>query len=191
MQTPPRRLHLQNRNRNSLFPDIITTALLPFLALCLSSFVAAADLVGQATIIDGDTIEMRGQRIRLWGIDAPESDQLCRGEDSLHYRCGNKAANDLHLFVARRPVVCVPITVDRYGRAVASCEVGGVDLSEWLVRNGLALDWPQYSHGKFRAAQNEAEQVERGMWVGSFTEPWKYRSCIRAGGASPKCSDGN
>ena len=55
----------------------------------------AGDLAGQASVIDGDTLEIHGMRIRLWGVDAPESSQLCRGEDSLQYRCGAKAANDL------------------------------------------------------------------------------------------------
>jgi hypothetical protein len=53
------------------------------------------DWVGQASVIDGDTLEIHGIHIRLWGIDAPESSQLCRGEDSLQYRCGAQAANEL------------------------------------------------------------------------------------------------
>ena len=80
-----------------------------------------------------------GARIRLWGIDAPESSQLCRGEDSLQYRCGAKAANELDALIAQRPVSCIPISLDQYRRTVAPCTVGGVDLGEWLVRNGLAL----------------------------------------------------
>ena len=73
------------------------------------AFAAAADnLAGQASVIDGDTLEIHGTRIRLWGIDAPESSQLCRGEDSLQYRCGAKAANDLDAFIASRTVNCLP-----------------------------------------------------------------------------------
>lgn len=64
----------------------------------------ADDFVGQASVVDGDTLEIHGIRIRLWGIDAPESSQLCRGEDSLQYRCGAQAANDLDAFIAWRPV---------------------------------------------------------------------------------------
>ncbi|WP_407166602.1 thermonuclease family protein [Bradyrhizobium sp. ORS 111] len=149
----------------------------------------ADNLVGQASVVDGDTLEIHGTRIRLWGIDAPESTQLCRGDDSLQYRCGAKAANDLDGFIARRPVDCSPISLDRYGRMVATCTVGGIDLSEWLVRGGLALDWPQYSKRRYSAVQREAERAGRGLWAGSYIEPWLYRICIRAGGRPADCSD--
>jgi endonuclease YncB( thermonuclease family) len=111
-----------------------------FWALCLSA--CADNLSGQASIIDGDTLEIHGTRIRLWGIDAPESNQLCRDDESLQYRCGAKAANELDAFIARRPVDCSPVNMDRYGRTVAVCSIDGVDVAEWPVRNGLALDWP-------------------------------------------------
>ena len=68
-------------------------SLAPFLivAACLCASTAFADnLTGQASIIDGDTLEIHGARIRLWGIDAPESNQLCRGDDSIQYRCGGR-----------------------------------------------------------------------------------------------------
>src|SRR6478672_5992917 len=125
-------------------------------ALILGSIpvALAGDLTGQASVIDGDTLEIHGTRIRLWGIDAPESTQLCRGDDSLQYRCGARAANDLDAFIARRPVNCMPMNLDQYGRTVATCSAGGADLGEWLVRNGFALDWPQYSKGRYEAAQH-------------------------------------
>src|ERR1700742_3424228 len=123
------------------------TAIALFAAvILLPALAGAADILAdQASVIDGDTLEIHGSRSRLWGIDAPESSQLCRGEDSLQSRCGAKAANDLDSFIASRPVSCIPISLDQYGRTVAMCSVGGVDLGEWLVRHGLALDWPQYS----------------------------------------------
>lgn len=155
-------------------------------ALMMCTLQASAlDLVGRATVVDGDTLEIHGQRIRLWGIDAPESDQLCRGADSLQYRCGAKAANGIDEFIDGRPVSCTPITQDRYGRTVASCVVAGSDLGDWLVRQGLALDWPQYSNGKYAAAQRDAVTNQRGMWAGNFVDPWKYRACIRASGRRP------
>lgn len=157
--------------------------------LLMVSPVMADPLAGQASVIDGDTLEIHGTRIRLWGIDAPESTQLCRGEDSKPYRCGAQAANDLDSFIARRMVSCVPVNLDQYGRTVATCSVNGVDLGEWLVRSGLALDWPQYSKAKYDGVQREAEHAGRGIWKGSYVEPWLYRACIRANGVPPKCSD--
>ena len=157
--------------------------------LLLSSAALADNFVGQASVIDGDTLEIHGTRIRLWGIDAPESSQLCRGEDSSQYRCGAQAANDLDTFIARRPVNCVPFSLDPYRRTVATCSVNGVDLGEWLVRNGLALDWPQYSKGRYNGAQRDAERTGRGIWKGSYVAPWLYRGCLRANGKPSACSD--
>ena len=147
------------------------------------------DMTGQASIIDGDTLEIHGTRIRLWGIDAPESSQLCRGEDSEQYRCGAQAANELDAFIERRPVSCLPISLDRYGRTVATCAVAATDLGQWLVRNGLALDWPEYSKTKYAADQRDAERAGLGIWKGTYVEPWLYRVCIRANGSAATCSD--
>lgn len=87
--------------------------------LSLWSPALAGDLIGQASIIDGDTLEIHGTRIRLWGIDAPESSQLCRDEDSSVYRCGARAANDLDAFLAGRPVTC-PTLISPTTSAAAS-----------------------------------------------------------------------
>src|ERR1700747_3268603 len=157
-------------------------AVLAALILAPASAAAADNLARQASVIDGDTLEIHGTRIRLWGIDAPESSQLCRGEDSLQYRCGAKAANDLDAFIAGRPVSCTPISLDQYGRTVATCSVDGADLGQWLVSNGLALDWPNYSRGMYDKMQREAEHAGRGMWSGSYVAPWLFRACIRAAG---------
>jgi len=169
--------------------QLLATSIAGLAFLALLGPASADDLIGRASVIDGDTLEIHGNRIRLWGIDAPETTQLCRGEDSKQYRCGAQAANDLDAFIASRPISCNPISLDRYERTVASCTVGGADIGEWLVRNGLALDWPQYSRGKYGKAQREAEQAGRGIWKGSYVEPWLYRVCIRASGTPANCSD--
>lgn len=164
-----------------------TAALLMLLAIAHPAL--ADDLMGQASVIDGDTLEIHGIRIRLWGIDAPESTQLCRGDDSLQYQCGARSANDLDAFIARRPVNCAPVNLDQYGRTVATCSVNNSDLGEWLVYNGLALDWPQFSKRRYEPAQRDAEHAGRGIWSGSYVAPWLYRACIRAQGRPATCSD--
>lgn len=169
-------------------------------AICIGlmgsiSQACAVDIIGKASVIDGDTIEIHGERIRLWGIDAMESDQLCRDEDSNHYQCGRLAANALAtLFIGiPRPITCSPSGHDQYGRTVAICFLGapGPDIGKWLVANGFAFDWPQYSKGQYAEEQRGAEKAERGIWRGSFVEPWKYRACRRSGSAISQCSDGD
>jgi endonuclease YncB( thermonuclease family) len=150
----------------------------------------ARDLVGQASIVDGDTLDIHDERIRLWGVDAPESTQLCRGRDNRPYRCGAQAANSLDAFTSTRTVRCTPVDGDRYGRIVARCAVGRVDLGQMLVSRGLAVEEPQYSHGHYAADQLAARRAGRGIWAGRFVEPSLYRACLHAaGGRVAECSD--
>jgi len=72
--------------------------------------------------------------------------------------------NIIGLWIARRPMSCIPISLDRYGRTVAACSVAGADIAEWVVRDGLALDWPRYSKGRYGDAQRDAERAGRGIW---------------------------
>ncbi|WP_246726396.1 thermonuclease family protein [Rhizobium leguminosarum] len=81
----------------------------------LDNSIAGADqLIGRASVIDGDTIEIAGQRIRLNGIDAPESWQACRDAAGRPYRCGKDAAFALDEFLSKsRPIRCVGHGKDR------------------------------------------------------------------------------
>ena len=125
-------------------------------------------------LIDGDTIEIHGARVRIFRIDAPESDRLCHDAHSYQYRCGQKRSNALFDYIDRRPVECVEVDRDRYKRAVSVCTVGGTDIADWLVRNGLALDWPQYSKGGYAATLAEAKQEQRGKLFG-LTDGGRFR----------------
>ncbi|WP_309142400.1 thermonuclease family protein [Bradyrhizobium sp. sGM-13] len=158
-------------------------------AMFAATSARAERLVGQASVIDGDTLEIHGQRIRISGIDAPESTQLCGDADGRNYRCGTEAANSLAKFIDDRIVGCSQIDRDRYNRVVAICDVDGVELGSWLVQQGHALDWPRYSKGRHAEAQREAEWAKRGLWLGSHVEPWLFRSCVRSGRRPTECSD--
>ena len=113
--------------------------------LCWPVWGSAADLTGRASVIDGDTIEIHGQRIRLFGVDAPESRQTCTiGGRSYH--CGRDAAAVLSAFIGARPVACEKRGIDRYGLMVARCRVDGEDIGAWMVSQGWALAYGRYSH---------------------------------------------
>src|SRR5690348_14618820 len=82
----------------------------------------AGDLIGRASVVDGDTVEIQSQHIRIFGIDAPESSQLCTDKAGAEYRCGKMAANALDEFLAQsRPLTCNVVDHDRNHRAVARC----------------------------------------------------------------------
>jgi endonuclease YncB( thermonuclease family) len=116
-------------------------------------------ITGVASVVDGDTIEIHGRRIRLSGYDTPERGARC-GEVNVHQR----AANELDRFIAGRTVRCAPSGTDRYGRTVATCAVAGTDLGEHMVREGWGRDWPRYSGGAYADEEAEARRALRGLW---------------------------
>jgi endonuclease YncB( thermonuclease family) len=156
--------------------------------LALATPTCASDLVGRASVVDGDTIEIHDTRIRLFGIDAPESAQTCRDAADKEYRCGQVAANELADHLDGKTVACIPRELDRYGRTVALCMVSDADIGDWLVRRGLAVDFTYYSKGKYRLAQDEASLARAGMWAGRFVEPRYFRSCMKNGKLPSFCS---
>ena len=136
--------------------------------------VALADVTGKPRVIDGDTIEIAGERIRLHGIDAPETRQECRREDGSEYRCGETSTNALRVLVGPESVRCEGTTYDRYKRLIAICYSGTVNLNAEMVRQGWALAYRRYSKD-YIAAEFEAQDAKRGIWVGEFEPPWEWR----------------
>lgn len=143
-------------------------------------FNASADIIGRASVIDGDTIEIHGQRIRLHGVDAPEKGQPCFDASGKPWRCGPAAANVLDEFIGVSPVACHERDVDRYGRVVATCTVRGEDIEAWLVRNGHAMAYRRYS-SDYIGAEQEAKNAKRGVWSGAMQPPWEWRKDRRNG----------
>lgn len=151
--------------------------LLIAVAFAPSTALAADPIVGRASVVDGDTIEIHGQRIRLNGIDAPEARQMCTSSTGEAYRCGKVSADALDKFLAHsRPTKCIGTGKDRYRRIVANCSrLDGEDVAGWMVRNGYAFDWPRYSKGAFAAAQSSAKASGIGVWQGPSEAPWEWR----------------
>lgn len=138
-----------------------------------SSDVVSGQIAGVASVIDGDTIEIHGQRIRLDGIDAPESAQLCR-RGSVPERCGRAAAFFLSDMIGRQTVRCETHDVDRYGRNLATCWIGARNLNEAMVAAGQAVAYRRYS-GAYIGAEETARARAVGVWATDFEMPWDYR----------------
>jgi len=144
------------------------------LILALPSLAQAADITGIAKVRDGDQIQIGNTRIRLSGIDAPSTDQLCLNTHGELWTCGVAARDALIKHTEGKNWVCHIRSIDRHGRSVARCEVDGEDIQKWLVRSGWALSYTRVSHD-YDADQAAARDAKAGMWQGAFIAPWDWR----------------
>tara|TARA_B100000614_G_scaffold250008_1_gene259629 strand:- start:412 stop:927 length:516 start_codon:yes stop_codon:yes gene_type:complete len=142
------------------------------LAICPSA--AFADISGDARILNGDTIQVGETPLRLYGIDAPEVDQMCENE-MFEYPCGLVATGMLRDLVTGRPVTCVEQGKMPGGLTLAICYVEGEDLGEKLVRLGIALAHPEDGES-YLEAQAAAQSANRSLWRGPFITPWDWRA---------------
>ena len=152
---------------------LIITLVLTWVA-GLDGAAGAADLVGPARVIDGDTLEVAGDRVRLWGIDAPEGRQTCTF-DGAAVEVGGLATRLLEGLLAGESVRCIQVDIDRYGRVVARCAVEENDLGSMMVNAGWARDYVQYSNGFYQVEETAARSAGRGLWRGECLAPWEWR----------------
>ena len=134
----------------------------------------AADLTGKPRIVDGDTIWIGDTRIRLHGIDSPESKQTCKKADGREYRCGEIATFALAEIIETHWITCKGETTDRYKRRISVCYVGLYDINAEMVRRGWALAYRRYS-SDYVDEEAEAKSRGVGMWAGEFVAPWVWR----------------
>ena len=158
-----------------LKPDWVGAALntdLPALPAPTTAAPAAADISGHARVVDGDGLEIGGQRIRLHGVDAFETRQMCGA-----HACGRASADALRNLVGGRPVDCAEMDRDRYDRIVAVCHVGGEDLGAAQVRQGHAVAYTRYSQ-RYVMEERAARRDNAGAWAYGFTPPeaWRHAS---------------
>lgn len=127
------------------------------------------DVEGRAQVVDGDSLVISAQRVRLAGIDAPELDQTCRrGETS--YPCGREAKAALSRLVGGTAVSCAFIGRDRYARDLAECRAGDTDLNAAMVRAGHAV-----AFGNYEVEEGFAQAERAGIWGGEFARPSDWR----------------
>jgi len=126
-------------------------------------------------IVDGDTIhfDFDKVKVRLSGIDTPETNQICY-QDGSPVRCGQIATEKLKEFIGDSLPVCKSEGEDRYGRVIAECFVEGESISKYLVRNGYAFAYREYSK-KFIKDENYAKKNKLGFWNMEFEFPWDFR----------------
>ena len=138
----------------------------------------ASAFAGPATIVDGDTLEIGGERVRLEGIDAPETAQTCRRADGREWPCCRRATGLLAAMAAGQEVACDSRGTDKYGRRLAICFMDGHDINAAMVKSGMAWAFVRYSN-IYLAEEGDARQARAGVWQGP-AEP-HGSSATRAG----------
>ena len=138
--------------------------------------IFAKEIYGNPRIIDGDSLEIKNEKIRFLGIDAFEKNQECFRKDGTKYKCGKSAISNLSMIISGQPVRCVTKKKDKYKRWLAICYIGKLDINENMVLYGNAFS---YMSKKYKTAENEAKKIKAGSWNGEFIFPWEWRKLKR------------
>lgn len=153
-----------------------TLSILTVITLLAPNGVAAdSRITGTIKVIDGDTFDVGGIRVRLFGIDAPEGDQPCTDAQGATLACGSFVTTQVRDAFRGRQATCRQVDTDRYGRRVARCVVGGVDVGQSLVASGLAFAYAQYSRD-YIAVEKAAILAGRGIHAYKIMRPSDFRA---------------
>lgn len=164
------------RRRNKIRDFLSTLILLGVMAIG-SAWLAKHNeitLNGQYKIIDGDSLVVRGQEIRLLGIDAPEYSQTCTLQNGNTYACGKQSRLHLVKLAGSGKLNCTGWEEDKYQRLLAVCEAGDVEINSRMVKDGWAV-----SYGNYEREETQARALAAGVWQGGFDSPKSWRENAR------------
>ena len=133
----------------------------------------AKTIIGKSRIIDGDTIYINTNKIRLHGIDAPERKQKCTYEEN-EWDCGKQSVIELKKLIKDQAIRCITTDIDIYNRYVANCFINEVNINQLMVRLGWALAYRYYSLDYIQE-EKYARKNKLGIWKGEFEEPYLFR----------------
>lgn len=163
-------------SRRPVASALVGVCALSLLLLLPSAETAArADLTGPARVIDGDTLEIAGERVRLEGIDAPEMAQSCAKRLRGSWACGKAAAAALERLLGNHRIACANRGTDKYGRMLGVCFLGTRDINAWMVRQGFAWAFVRYSRS-YVHEEAEARALHTGIWQGAAKPAWEFRA---------------
>jgi len=154
---------------------VLALVLLAAMALAVVWLEAGNETVlsGRTIVIDGDSLEINGERLRLWGLDAPELAQTCQ-RGGIDWKCGRESRAALKKLVSDAQVSCRTSGIDKYDRWLVECEADGVSINETLVAQGWAV-----AYGEYADAEDSAREQRVGIWSGEFEKPRHWRDARR------------
>ena len=144
-----------------------------FFLFFYTSSALSLTIKGKTRVVDGDTIHIKNNKIRLHGIDAPETQQTCKIDNEEWY-CGKQSTKELKKLINKQNVECLINDIDIYNRYVAICYVDEININQWMVKNGWAIAYRYYSKDYINE-EEYADNNKLGIWKSKFIEPYLYR----------------
>jgi endonuclease YncB( thermonuclease family) len=166
---------------------VVVATLAVSLAPVGAATAAAIVVSGTARVLDGDTLEIGTTRVRLFGIDAPESAQRCTGQQGREWACGRSATRALERLTKGQEITCRGDSYDDYGRLLAVC-TASQEINASLVRQGLAWAFVRYSD-TYVGAEAQARSARRGVFATPSEPPWEFRAKRWAGAVESADAD--
>ena len=138
-----------------------------------STVLSGKTIFGKAKVIDGDTIHIYKNKIRLHAIDAPETNQTCNRNNKV-WNCGIESTKFLKKLIGKNKIKCITTGKDQYNRFIGICYKNNLDLNSEMVLNGWAIAYRYYSMD-YVEEEEVAKQQKKGVWSGEFEEPYLFR----------------
>ena len=135
--------------------------------ICFSAVSSGKTIFGKAKVIDGDTIHIYKNKIRLHAIDAPETNQTCNKNNKV-WNCGIESTKFLKKLIGKNKIECITTGKDQYNRFIGICYKNNLDLNSEMVLNGWAIAYRYYSMD-YVEEEEAAKQQKKGIWSGAVS----------------------
>lgn len=133
---------------------------------------------GSATVINANVFYIGGRYVRLFGVDAPDSDQICSDAVGSSYNCGEVAASWVRGWIDKNPIDCYLLKINPNGQDLATCVWGEYDIGAALVGAGWAIANTKETD-IYRPYEAKAKSELSGLWQGTFYAPEDWRDIKR------------
>ena len=167
--------------------SLLSAAVVAYLIGFVQDFRAKPDntsIQGIARIKDGDSLDVNGNVVRLFGIDAPELSQTCK-KDNKKWKCGADAKEALQILVKDKNIFCIQMDKDKYKRADSNCyfydeQNSKINIGQEMVKSGYAIAYKTFSP-RYLINQWLAKISSKGIWASKFQQPSRWRKQHKSG----------
>ncbi len=134
---------------------------------------------GSANVIHANVFYIGGRYVRLYGVDAPDNDQICSDVNGSSYNCGQEAVSWVRGWIDNNVIDCYLLKIEPNGQDLATCVWGDYDIGAALVSAGWALANTRETE-IYIPYEVKAKSESSGLWQGTFYSPEDWRDIKRS-----------